>query len=249
VAAAVVAGAALAAAAAAPRWAPPALARLSFFRVRQVEVEGLRYAPAAEIAARLGADTAASVWRDLAPLAARVRAHPLVAAATVERRLPGVLVVRVSERRPVAAAVAGAGLALYDSAGALLPVAPAAAATVDVPLVSAPDPALLRTLAELRAAAPAVYARVSEARRLRGGRPELVFALAPAAVPAAPRAGANAAAPAAAPPTAVLMRAAPGVAAARFADAALVERDLARRGVRPLELDLRFRDQVVARLP
>jgi cell division protein FtsQ len=248
-AAALVAGAALAAAAAAPAWGPRALGRLAYFRVRRVEVEGARYASPAELVARMAVDTGASVWADLEPLAARVRAHPLVARAMVERRLPSVLVVRVVERVPVAMAAGAAGMSLYDSAGALLPVAPARASRVDVPVVAGPDRALLRALGALRATAPALYARVSEARRGRGGRDELVFALTPEPGPAAPRAGANAAPQAAAPPTAVLMRAAPGVAAARFADAALVERDLARRGVRPLELDLRFRDQVVARLP
>jgi cell division protein FtsQ len=229
----------LGAAAASPWWAPRALARLSFFRVRRVEVVGARLAAPAELVARLRADTTASVWRDLAPLAARVRTHPLVAAATVERRLPGVLVVRVTEKRPVAAAPAAGALVFYDSAGAALPVAAAAAPAVDVPLVAAPDAALLRALAALRAEAPDVYARVSEARRVRGARAELVFALAPADGRAA---GGGAAAP-------LLVRAPLDVAPPRFADVAPVERDLARRGVRPLELDLRFRDQVVARLP
>ncbi len=251
---AVALAAALAAAASSPAWGPRALARLSFFRVRSVEVEGARYASAAELVARLGTDTAASVWRDLRPLAARVEAHPLVARARVERRLPGVLVVRVTEREPLAAApAAGGGLAFYDSSGAALPVAPAAAAGVDVPLVSAPDALLLRALAALRAEAPNVYARVSEARRVRGARAELVFAIAapPAAVAPAPAgaAAADSAAPAVPAPRPLLVRAPLDVAPARFADAALAERDLARRGVRPAELDLRFRDQVVARLP
>ncbi len=240
--------AALAAAAASPAWGPRALGRLSFFRVRSVEVEGARYASAAELVARLGTDTAASVWRDLRPLAARVEAHPLVARARVERRLPGVLVVRVTEREPLAAApAAGGGLAFYDSAGAALPVAPAAAAGVDVPLVSAPDALLLRALAALRAEAPNVYARVSEARRVRGPRAELVFAI--AAPPAAAAPAGAAPGDSAGPARPLLVRAPLDVAPARFADAALAERDLARRGVRPAELDLRFRDQVVARLP
>jgi cell division protein FtsQ len=181
-------------------------------------------------------------------MAGRVRAHPLVASATVERRLPGVLVVRVTEKTPVAAAPTAGGLAFYDSAGTRLPVA--AAADVDVPVVAAPDSSLLRALGALRAEAPAVYARVSEARRVRGGRAELVFALAPAvgAVADARTAGAPDAV-AADPPRPLVVRAALDVAPARFADVALVERDLARRGVRPVELDLRFRDQVVARLP
>ncbi len=257
--AAVLAGAA-AGSLTAPRWAPPALARLSFFRVRRVEVEGARLAPPAELVARLGVDTAGSVWQDLPPLAERVRRHPMVADAVVERRLPGVLVVRVTERVPVAAAVGPAGVTFYDTAAVALAVPQAAAAGLDVPLVAAPDPALLRALGALRAEAPAAYARVLEARRARGGREELAFVLAPAArdgaaAPDSGRARAAARGRAAVPPAdsapaaPVVVRAALDVTPARFADLAPVERDLARRRVRPLELDLRFRDQVVARLP
>lgn len=230
------------AAATAPSWGPHALARLAFFRVRRVEVEGAHYAAPADLVARLGADTTASVWADLAPLAARVRAHPLVAAARVERRLPSVLVVRVVERVPVAMAAGAAGMTLYDSSGALLPVAPARAARVDVPLVAAPDRPLLHVLGELRAVAPALYARVSEARRARGGREELVFALSPAPGSTPDSSLTGAARP-------LLVRTGLDVTPPRLADVVPVEQDLARRGVRPLELDLRFRDQVVARLP
>jgi hypothetical protein len=86
---------------------------------------------------------------------------------------------------------------------------------------------------------------VSEARAARGAGSdarELVFALAPAP-------GAVGAPPEPAAARALLVRTAPDVDAARFGELVPVERDLARRGVRPAELDLRFRDQVVARLP
>jgi len=46
-----------------------------------------------------------------------------------------------------------------------------------------------------------------------------------------------------------VLRASPDVSVERFADLLPVERDLARRGVRVSEIDLRFRDQVIARLP
>jgi cell division protein FtsQ len=41
----------------------------------------------------------------------------------------------------------------------------------------------------------------------------------------------------------------PQVTVGRFAEAVAVAQDLARRGLVAAELDLRFRDQVVARLP
>jgi hypothetical protein len=46
----------------------------------------------------------------------------------------------------------------------------------------------------------------------------------------------------------VVVRAAEGLTARRLADILPVERDLARRQARVAELDLRFRDQVVARV-
>ncbi|HEY0777230.1 MAG TPA: FtsQ-type POTRA domain-containing protein, partial [Gemmatirosa sp.] len=212
--------------------------------------------------ARLAVDTTASVWMDVAVLTRRVASDPLVADARVERRLPGVLRVVVHERVPVAIVPGARGaLVVYDATGVALPLSPARVGGVDVPLAASADPALLRALGALRAGAPRVYARVLEAARAPraaagavgpaplGGassapdRDELDFVLA-AEPPAAAAPGS-----AAASSGSVFVRAAVDVNAARFSDLAPVERDLARRGVRAAELDLRFRDQVVARLP
>jgi cell division protein FtsQ len=46
----------------------------------------------------------------------------------------------------------------------------------------------------------------------------------------------------------LLVRATAGTTAERFAEILPVEQDLARRGVRARELDLRYRDQIVARI-
>jgi cell division protein FtsQ len=112
-------------------------------------------------------------------------------------------------------------------------------------VVAGRDTSLLRLLAELRAAAPRLFARVSEARRVvrstgSGDRDEieLAVAVAPAltgADPSGPR------------PTLVI-RAMSDLSAARLADLLPVERDLERRRARVAEIDLRFRDQVIARL-
>ncbi len=267
---AAVAGA-LGAIASAGWWGPRALSRLAFFRVRRVEIEGARYASPRALVARLAVDTSVSVWADLDAMTRRIAADPLVAEARVERRLPGVLRVVVRERVPVAVVTGARGaLVVYDATGAALPLAPSRVGGLDVPLAASADPSLLRALGALRADAPRVYARVLEAarapraappsatplgfgaRRAAPGAParehdelDFVLAAAPPAV-AAPGAAPNADAAPAAP---VLVRAAVDVDAARFAELDPVERDLARRGVRAAELDLRFRDQVVARLP
>ena len=76
---------------ASPAWAPHVMRRLSFFRVRRVEILGTRYVSPAELLDRLKVDTTRSVWAPLDPLAARVRTHAQVESVTVTRRLPGTL--------------------------------------------------------------------------------------------------------------------------------------------------------------
>lgn len=205
-----------------PWWGRSALSRLAFFRVRRVEIVGARYLPPSEIIERLAIDTTESVWAELPPLARRVERDPLVASATVERRLPGTLVVTIVEKVPVALVPARGGFRAYDRRGAALPLEPSRVG-VDLPVLAARDTALLRLLGDLRDSTPDLYSRLSEVRRI--GKRELVLRL--AAVP---------------------VRAMADVRPHRLADIIPVERDLARRRARVVELDLRYREQVVARL-
>ena len=205
-----------------PLWARRAASSLSFFRVRSVQVSGVRYLTPQAVVRRLGVDTTASVWADLAPLERRVEALPQVAEADVSRRLPGTLVVRIVENLPVALVAGRGGLKPYDARGRQLPIDPSRA-PLDLPVAAARDTALFRLLADLRGAAPALYDRVSEVRRER--RNEVLLAVPP-----------------------VTVRAMLDVAPARLAEILPVEQDLARRQARVAELDLRYRDQVIARL-
>ncbi len=223
----------------APAWGPPALSRLAFFRIRRVELEGVRYASAGELISRLRVDTLTSVWTELAPLERRIEAHPMVEGARVVRRLPGTLRVVVDERAPVAMTPSPSGVAVFDAAGRALPVDPSAAGGLDVPLVAARDTALLRLLGAVRADAPGLYARISEARRASGPggtRDEFEFTV----TAPAPGGAGNV--------TTVVVRAMADVSVGRLADLVPVEDDLQRRGVRVAEIDLRYRDQVIARL-
>jgi cell division protein FtsQ len=194
---------------------------MDFFRVRHVEVRGARYTPASQIVARLDLDTTFSIWNDLAPLEARVRGHPQVETVRIARRFPGTLVVRLEERVPIALVPTANGLRAYDADGRALPLDPSRT-PVDLPVLARRDTALLRLLAEIRTRDPAFFARVSEARRL--GRDDVMLQL-----------------------VTVPVRVRPDVSLDRLAQISSVERDLARRGVRAVELDLRFRDQVIAR--
>jgi cell division protein FtsQ len=196
---------------------------MDFFRVRRVVIEGARYASPDEIVSRLRVDTTASIWDDVSPLVTRVKEHPQVREVRIGRRLPGTLVVRVTENLPVALVSGAKGLVVTDASGVALPVDPTRT-DVDLPVLSTRDTLLLRLLGEVRAEVPQLFARVSEARR--GNRGEVILVL---------------------QEHRVLARA--DVTAERLAEILPVELDLARRALTVVELDLRFRDQVVARLP
>jgi cell division protein FtsQ len=208
--------------AASPWWGRVALSRLSFFQLRKIEIEGLRYLAPADVAARMRVDTSQSIWIDLDPVAARVRAHPQVADVRLRRRLPGTLVARVTEYLPVAVVATRTGFEVLDARGVVLPMDPSRV-PVNLPILVQRDTTLLRLLAGIRTAQPALFDRISEARRIGN---EVRFEL----------------------PTMTVLAMA-DVTVQRLADILPVERDLAGRQLRAAELDLRYREQVIARLP
>jgi len=210
---------------ASPLWGPPVLRRLAFFRVRKVEILGARYTPPGELLDRLKVDTTHSVWDPIAPLEARLRSHPSIERVSITRRLPGTLVVRVSERRPVALVNGPGGLRAVDARGTPLPLDPART-PIDAPIVTAAprDTMVYHLLGAMQREAPALYAKLSSIRA--AGADEIVLQIADLPV-----------------------RAMTSVTLARLGDIDPVERDLTRRQIRPAELDLRYRDQVIARLP
>ncbi len=221
---------------ASPWWGPRALSRLDFFHVRTVEFEGVRFAKTAELLARLRVDTAQSVWQPLDSLTARLETHPMILRVDVTRDLPGTVRVMVVERAPVALVQTKGGLRPADATGAVLPIDPAVI-PLDMPIASSADSALLAALDGLRIEAPALYARVAQASRVSST--ELRFVLTGGSV--------GAAGPAMVP--SLMVRTAPDVTVARFKDILPVEADLARNHLRAVELDLRFRHQVIARQP
>lgn len=205
-----------------PWWAPPLLSRVAFFNVQHVEVVGTALLEPAEVVALMELDTTRSIWVDHAPLAGRVATHPQVAEARIRRRLPSTLVVEVVEVPPVAFVSTPRGLRAFDAEGDTLPIDPVRA-DVSLPILAERDTALLRLLATLREEVPALFDRISEVRR--ESKDELVLVMPPLRV-----------------------RAMSDLSSARLADILPVERDLARRKADAVELDLRYRDQVVARV-
>ena len=208
-----------------PLWGPGVLRRLDFFRVRRVEILGTRYTSPTELLDRLRVDTTRSVWDPLEPLAARLRSHAQLESVTVTRRLPGTLVVHVVERHPVALVEAPGGLRAVDERGRRLPLDPSRT-PVDAPVVTAAprDTLVYHLLGEMQREAPQLYASLSSIRAV--GADEIVLQIADLTV-----------------------RAMTNVTLVRLGDIDPVQRDLTRRQLRAAEIDLRYRDQVIARLP
>ena len=205
-----------------PWWGRLVLSRLAFFRLRKIEIEGLRYVPPEDVAARLRVDTTQSIWIDMTPLAERLRRHPQIADVRLRRKLPGTLIVRVTEHMPVAVVATRSGFEVLDARGVVLPMDPSRA-PVNLPVLVQRDTLLLRLLADVRTAQPALFERISEARRT-GNEVRLEL-----------------------PPVTVL--AMTDVTVQRLADILPVEQDLASKQLRAAQLDLRYREQVIARLP
>jgi cell division protein FtsQ len=205
-----------------PLWTPPIMRRMDFFRLRRVEVVGTRYLTPREVLAVLRVDTSMSVWDPTRPMRDRVERHPEVLSAKIRRRLPGTIVVEVAERIPVALVPTPAGFDVLDERGVRLPIDPTRA-PVDAPILAARDTALVRLLAELRVRVPALYALTSDIRR--EGRDQLLLRLGGLPV-----------------------RTMADVTVDRLAELLPVRDDLGRRQAAVAELDLRYRDHVIARL-
>jgi hypothetical protein len=202
---------------------PRALRRLPIFRVRQIELVGLRYlAPDAVIAA-LQLDSGASVFADTRELAERVRSVPGVADARVVRHPPAALAVLVREVEPVALVPGSRGgpLVAVDAAGRPLPFDPARSG-LDLPIAGAAAPGLAGVLALVQSVDPALYHTITSARELARG--DVVLELGPRRVLLGRDAG-------------------PEVIRA----VTLVMQDLATRRRSYDELDARFSGQVVVR--
>ena len=207
---------------AAPIWAPRVLRRFAFFHVRRIEIVGAHYLAPSDILARLHVDTTVSVWDPTQPLVARLANHPEIERVDIHRKLPGTLVVHVTERAPVALVPSRDGFRAYDAVGKPLPVDPLRV-DIDAPVLLKPDTSVLRLLGEMRRDMPGLYGQVSLIQRV--GRDELEMRL-----------------------RGVTVLALPNVTLRRLADLEPVEADLARRQTRVSEIDLRYRDQVIARL-
>jgi hypothetical protein len=200
---------------------PRVAARLAIFRLREIDLVGVRrLAPEAVIAAlRLPAE--ASVFTDTRLLADRVRGLRGVADVHVGRLLPGTLRVRVSEVEPTAFVAIAGRLEPVDRTGRPLPFAPGGA-PLDLPVAASGDSSLIGVLALVQSVDPGLFAQITGARSLEEGD---------VAVELGTRD--------------VLLRR--DAQATDVVAVELVARDLAARGRPYTELDARYAGQVVVR--
>ena len=202
--------------------APKALRRLEFFRVRQIELVGVRHlAPDAVIGA-LRLRSRASVFDDTQLLTDRVRGLRGIADARVERRLPGALRVIVREVEPVALVAGPRGIVVVDAAARPLPFDPARSG-LDLPVAAQADTGVIGVLALVQAVDPALFEDITTARRA-GARGDVLLEL---------------------DARRVLLRADAGPEVIRAV--VQVGRDLALKARPYGELDARFAGQVVVR--
>jgi cell division septal protein FtsQ len=202
---------------------PALLGRLAVFRVRQIELVGVRHlAPDAVIAAlRLPAE--ASVFTDTRLLADRVRGLTGVAEAHVVRRLPAALKIEVREAEPAALVPSESrgALVVVDGEGRVLPFDPARTG-LDLPIAASADRGVVGLLALIQSVDPALFQTITSARGLARG--DVLLELGPRRVLLGRGAG-------------------PEVIRA----VVLVAQDLAVKGRPYRELDARFAGQVVVR--
>ena len=145
---------------------PPLLGGLEFFRIRQVEVRGLKNLEASTVIKALKLPSRASVFDRVGPIEQRVRAMPGVVHAEVSRRPPGTLRVTVEEAVPVALVPSSNRLKAVDATGKVLPFDPTVGAE-DLPLIRQPDSLVSRFLAKLQEVDATLYGRVSVGWRVQ----------------------------------------------------------------------------------
>jgi len=203
--------------------APVLLGRVAVFRVRQIELVGVKNLPPDAVIAALRLPARVSVFTDTRLLAERVRGLAGVAEARVVRRLPAALRVEVREVEPAALVPMGSrgSLVAVDAGGGPLPFDPARTG-LDLPIAASADPGVVGVLALVRSVDPRLFDTITGARELARG--DVLLDLGSRRVPLRRDAG-------------------PEV----IRGVALVAQDLAAKGRPYVARDARFAGQVVVR--
>jgi cell division septal protein FtsQ len=149
---------------AATAWAAPRVARhIEFFRVRQIELVGVRYLTPDSVLGALRLRPDQNLFDATAPIERRAAELAGVVSARVERRMPGTLRVIVVEQVPIAFAPGRTQLEVLDGEGRRLPYDPSATG-LDLPVIPRADTALVRTLSVVRASDSTLFQGIDGVR-------------------------------------------------------------------------------------
>lgn len=159
-----------------PWWGIRLGRQLSWLEVERVEVSGVQLLAPHEVLEISGIRQGRHLLEDRAIWEEALEAHPVIARASIVRRLPGTLRIRIAEKRAVAF-IEDEVLRPATGSGEVLPITPAAA-HLDLPIVrgalsdSLGQHEVLSMLAEaerLQEIDPALMAEVSEMRAFEPG--------------------------------------------------------------------------------
>jgi hypothetical protein len=114
--------------------APTVLRRMDSFRVDRVEISGTKYLAAYDALVQSGITRTSNVFEEFEPWRIRLLRHPMVLDASIERELPNIIRVTVTETEPVAL-VRTPDLQPVDARGRVLPIDPAAI-DLDLPVLT-----------------------------------------------------------------------------------------------------------------
>jgi cell division protein FtsQ len=142
--------------------------QIPFFRVRRVEIVGVRYLDPARVLAALALAADQNLFDPLGDATERLRGLEGIEAARIDRRVPATLRVRVVERPPAALVSTRDGMVVLDCAGRPMPYDPARSG-LTLPLVTRADTVLVRALCTVRLGDSALYDEVDVVRPDPGG--------------------------------------------------------------------------------
>jgi cell division septal protein FtsQ len=140
---------------------------VQFFQVRRVEFVGVEAINPADLAEALKIPANGNLFDDLSPYQKRALAFPGTRSAEVRRRLPGTLVVEVTEAQAVALAPKDGRLTMVGRNGKYLPFDPAVSAP-NLPVVEKPNATVARVLGRVQEIDPELFSRVVAASQVKG---------------------------------------------------------------------------------
>lgn len=92
-----------------------------FFSIQEIKVNGLTNVPEGEIRKFAGQVQGQNIFLfDKSVLSRRIKLHPLVLEVSFQRKLPGTLIIQISERTPAALILVPKGVIEVDSQGVFL---------------------------------------------------------------------------------------------------------------------------------